>query len=75
MSTITIPMPEEDLAFLRAWSKEHGTSAEALLAQQARNLRERLQKPLHPDVAAAIGIISSDADEETYHRYLEKKYL
>jgi Family of unknown function (DUF6364) len=74
-STITIPMPEEDLAFLRAWSKDHGTSVEALLAQQARNLRERLQKPLHPDVAAAIGIISSDADEEAYHQYLEKKYL
>jgi hypothetical protein len=75
MSSITVPVPEEDLAFLRAWSKEHGTSAEALLAQQARNLRERLQKPLHPDVAAAIGIISPDADEETYHDYLEKKYL
>ena len=75
MSSITVPVPEEDLAFLRAWSKEHGTSAEALLAHQARNLRERLQKPLHPDVAAAIGIISPDADEETYHRYLEKKYL
>ncbi len=68
-------MPEEDIAFLRTWSKEHGTSAEALLAQQARSLRERLQKPLHPDVAAAIGIIAADADEESYRHYLEKKYL
>ena len=76
MSTITIPMPEEDLAFLRAWSKDHGTSAEALLAQQARNLRERLQKPLHPDVVAATGIISPDVDaEKAYRDYIEKKYL
>jgi hypothetical protein len=76
MSTITIPMPEEDLAFLRAWSKEHGTSAEAFLAQQARNLRERLQKPLHPDVAAAIGIFPADVDaKKAYHEYIEKKYL
>jgi Family of unknown function (DUF6364) len=75
MSSITIPMPDEDLAFLREWSKEHGTSAEALIAEQAINLRQRLEKPLHPDVAAAIGIISEDADEETYRDYLEKKYL
>ena len=75
MSTIIVPLPDEDLAFLRAWSEKQGTSAEEFLARQARNLRERLQKPLHPDVAAAIGIISPDADEETYHRYLEKKYL
>jgi hypothetical protein len=75
MSTITVPLADEDLAFLRAWSKDHGTSPEAILAQQARNLRENLGKPLHPDVAAAIGIISPDADEETYRQYLEKKYL
>jgi len=75
MSTITVPIPDEDLAFLRAWSEEQGTSAEEFLARQARNLREHLQRPLHPDVAAAMGIISPDADEETYHQHLEKKYL
>ena len=57
-------------------AKWQGPSADAQSAfKQARNLRENLEKPLHPDVAAAIGIISPDADEETYHQYLEKKYL
>ena len=75
MSTITVPMKDEDLDFLRAWSKEHGTSAEALIAEQVRALRERLEKPLHPDVAAAIGILLPGADEEAYRRHLEQKYL
>lgn len=66
MSTITIPLPDEDLAFLRAWSEEQGISAEAFLARQARNLREHLQRPLHPDVVAALGVIMPEkAGEET----------
>ena len=56
MATLTIPMPEEDLAFLRAYSETQGISAEALLARQARSLREQLQKPVHPEVKAASGI-------------------
>ena len=75
MPTITIPVPEDDLKFLQRWSKEHGTSAEELLAEQARSLRQRLERPLHPDVAAAIGIINADADETAYREYIEKKYL
>ncbi len=76
MSTITVPLPDEDLAFLRAWSRDHGTSPEAILAKQARYLREQLEKPLHPDVVAVTGIIPSDIDaEKVYHEYLEKKYL
>ena len=50
MSTLTAPLPEEDLAFLRAYSEAHGTSAEAFLARQARNLREHLQTPVLPEV-------------------------
>jgi hypothetical protein len=46
-----------------------------LLAEQARNLRRRLERPLHPDVAAAIGIITVGADEAAYREHTEKKYL
>jgi hypothetical protein len=74
MSTITIPLPDEDLFFLRAYSEAQGTSAEAFLARQAHNLRVNLQKPLPPEVVAASGIISSEvAGEEAYHAHLEKK--
>ncbi|MGB8353292.1 MAG: hypothetical protein WCD79_05355 [Chthoniobacteraceae bacterium] len=46
MSAITIPLPDEDLTLLRAWSKTQEISVEAFLAQQARNLRQRLQNPM-----------------------------
>ena len=75
MSTLTIPMPDEDLAFLRAYSEAQGISAEALLARQARSLRERLQRRVHPEVKAASGIISANvASEEAHRAYLEAKH-
>ena len=75
MSTITVPLADEDLTFLRAWSKTQGTSPEAFLAQQARNLRQHLQKPLQSQVAAASGIILQEiAGEEKHREHLEKKH-
>ena len=75
MSTITISLPDEDLAFLRAYSQMRGTSAEAVLARQTHILREHLEQPLHPDVAAATGVILPAGDAEQEHRdHLEKKH-
>lgn len=75
MSTITIPLPDDDLSFLRAYSEAQGTSAEAFLARQARNLREHLQRPLQPDVVAATGIIPPEiAGREKHRGHLEKKH-
>ena len=74
MSTIMVRLPEEDFAFLRDYSATQGTSAEAFLARQARNLREHLQRPLQPEVLAT-GIISPQvAGEETHREHLEKKH-
>ena len=75
MSSITIPLPDEDLDFLRAYMRSQGSSAEAFLARQARNLRQHLQKPTHPDVSGASGIIAPEADgEQAYREHLEKKH-
>ena len=75
MEAIIIPLPEEDLAFLRAYSEAHGTSVEAFLARQARNLREHLQTPLSQVVIEASGIIDPTIDGETLYRaHLEEKY-
>ena len=74
MSTITIPLTEEDLSFLRTYSEAQGTSAEAFLARQAHNLREQMQRPLHGAVAAASGIIAPEiAGREAHREHLEKK--
>jgi len=75
MSTITIPLPEEDLTFLRAYSNALGTSAEEFLARQARSLREYLQRPLQPEVLAASGIISPGTSaKDTHCEHLDKKH-
>ena len=75
MSTITVPMPDEDLAFLRAYSEAQGLSPEAFLAQQAHNLRAHLQNPLQAEVARATGIISAELDGPEAHRsHLTRKH-
>ena len=75
MSTITVPLNDEDLAFLRAYSEAHGMSAETFLARQARSLREHLQSPLGPEVMKASGIIAAEVDgEATHHAHLAAKH-
>ncbi len=76
VSTITLSLPDEDLAFLRKLSKEEGTSAEELLARQARNFRRVMEAPLPAAVAAATGIIAADLDVETeMAEHLGRKHL
>ena len=75
MSTITIPLPDEDLTFLRAYTSAQGTSAEEFLARQARNLREHLQRPLRPEVEAASGIIPAEiVGKKTHREHLRAKH-
>jgi hypothetical protein len=75
MSTITIPLPDEDFAFLREYSAAQGISAEAFLARQTRNLREHLQRPLAPEVIKATGIIAPEtAAQESHRDHLEEKH-
>ena len=45
-----------------------GISPEAFLAWQVRNLHENLERPLHPDVAGATGIVSAQVAGEEAHR-------
>ena len=61
-------MPDEDLAFLRAYSEAQGLSPEAFPARQAHNLRAHLQNPLHADVVLASGIIAAELDGPEAHR-------
>jgi len=75
MSTITVPLPDEDLDFLRAYTQAQGTSAEAFLARQAHILRMHLQRRLDPAVVEATGIIEPNVDPLITHRsHLEDKH-
>ncbi len=75
MSTLSIPLPDEDLDFLQTFAHGQGTTAEHWLAGHARTLRLNLQAPLHPDVVAATGVLGAGADTQSdYLEYLERKH-
>ena len=76
MSTLLVALPDVDIEFLKTFSAARGISAEAVLAGHARRLRELVEGDLHPDVAAAVGIIDSGRNsEETFLDHMEKKHL
>ncbi len=75
MSTLSIPLPDEDLDFLQTFARRQGTTAEHWLAGHARTLRLNLQAPLHPDVAAATGVLQAGGDPQSdYLEFLERKH-
>jgi hypothetical protein len=75
MSTITVSLADEDLAFLQRFSEAQGTSAGEFLARQARNLRRQLEKPLPPEIIDVSGIIAGEADARTEHLdHLQRKH-
>jgi hypothetical protein len=75
MSTITVFLADEDLAFLQRFSEAQGTSAGEFLAQQARSLRQQLERPLPPEIVAASGIIAGEVDARAEHLdYLQRKH-
>ena len=75
MSTITVTLADDDLAFLREFSQSQGTSAEEMLARQARALRLRLESPLPPATAAATGIFNPVPDPRAEHLdHLDRKH-
>lgn len=64
MSTITVSLADEDLAFLQRFSETQGTSVGEFLARQARSLRRQLEKTLPPEIVAASGIIAGEVDSK-----------
>ncbi len=75
MSTITIPIPDEDLRFLESWTRDQGTTVEEFFTREASNLRRQLQAPLHPAVIRATEVIRGDIDEKKeYLDYMERQH-
>jgi hypothetical protein len=67
MSTITVPLPDEDFQFMSDWTQQQGTTVAEFFALEARNLRQHLQAPLHPDLKRAAGILAADIEGESAH--------
>ncbi len=75
MSTLTIPISDENLSFLKEWTKENGMTPESFVTAQVESLRRPKRRPIHPDVLRATGVIKFDGDpREAYLDYMEKKH-
>ncbi len=75
MTVLSVPMAEDDFAFLQTWATKHGMTVESFLAEQAHTLRIQLEKPIHPAVLSATGVIEKVSDEKAEHlEHLERKH-
>ena len=78
MPLVTVTLPEEDLKFLRDFATRHGTSAEAVLADQAKGLRRLAQAnafgPLEKLTGLAEpGVRQVDGGEDVEARRLRER--
>ncbi len=75
MSTLTIPISDENLSFLHEWTKENGMTPESFFAAHVDSLRRPKRRPIHPDVIRATGVIQFEGDpREAYLEHMEKKH-
>ncbi|HEY1052664.1 MAG TPA: hypothetical protein VGE39_22995 [Prosthecobacter sp.] len=75
MSTITIPIPDDDLRFLEAWTRDQGTTVEEYFTAQVGSLRRQESRPVHPALIRATGVIKPDVDaREAYLDHMTRKH-
>ena len=75
MTLLSVPVTEEDFAFLQTWASKQGTTIESFLAEQAHTLIIQLQQPIHAAVISATGVLEKVGSERADHlEYLEKKH-
>ena len=67
MILLAVPVTEEDFNFLQTWASKQGTTVESFLAEQAHTLRLQLQKPIHPAVLSASGVLEQTANTKAEH--------
>lgn len=71
----TIELPSKDMAFLKAYAREHGMTLSSLLVEYASALRAESQRKPHPANAQFTGTVPSDvAAREAYLHDMEEKH-
>ena len=60
-------MPVEELDFLKAYAKEHGTTVAALVKRYAEALRNAPRRPPHPSNVQFTGTVPPDIDPREIH--------
>ena len=75
MSTLTIPISDENLAFLQEWTKVNGMTPEGYVLAQVESLRRKPTRSIHPALIRATGVLKPDVDaREAYIDFMSKKH-
>jgi hypothetical protein len=71
----TIKLPSKDMAFLKAYAREHGMTLSRLLVEYASTLRAEAQRKPHPANVQFTGTVPADVDaREAYLHDMEEKH-
>ena len=71
---LIVELPAEEVDFLQAYAREHGTTVATLMARYAQALRNTPRRPPHPANVQFTGTIPSDVDvRETYLQHVVEK--
>ena len=72
---LTIEMPAEEVDFLKAYAKAHGTTVAMLMARYAQALRNAPRRPPHPANVQFTGTVPAEVDaREAYLRHMIEKH-
>jgi len=71
----TIELPSKDMAFLKAYAREHGMTLSSLLVEYASALRGEAQRKPHPANVQFAGTVPPDIDtREAYLQGMVEKH-
>ena len=72
---LTIEMPAEEVDFLKAYAKEHGTTVATLMARYAQALRNAPRRLPHPANVQFTGTVPAEVDaREAYLQHMVEKH-
>ena len=75
MTTVTVPISDENLEFLQTWTKANGMTPESYFSAQVESLRRQESRPIHPALIRATGVIRDDVDgRQAYLEHMAKKH-
>jgi hypothetical protein len=66
---LTIRLPSEDVAFVKAYAKTHGLSVTQVIDRYLRRMRALDEKAPRPELDAITGLVPPDIDAEAEFRH------
>ena len=74
-SELILQLPAEEMKFLEAYARKHGTTATELLARYVNRLKNIDKRALHPDIVSITGLVPEQINGKAeYLQHLLEKH-